>query len=167
MLYRCTYHPKVETTLGCNRCERPICAACAVQTPVGARCPECAQARQLPTFDINPWFVARGTAAGIGTAVTMGLLAGTILVLGLIPQEMLLISVLVAIGGSGYVVGEAVSLATNRKRGIALQVVSSVCFLVFVTVFSFLTGGLMLSNIYAVIAVIAGLALSSGRLRRS
>jgi hypothetical protein len=140
---------------------------CAIQTPVGARCPKCAQARQLPTFDVNPWFVARGTTAGLGTALTMGLLAATITGLGLIPREMILMFVLIALSGSGYIIGEIVSLATNRKRGIALQVVASVCFLIFVTVFSFLTGGLLLSNIYAIIAVIAGLVLSTGRLRSS
>lgn len=37
----CYQHPKVETSLRCNRCNRPICAKCAQRTPVGFRCSEC------------------------------------------------------------------------------------------------------------------------------
>jgi len=37
----CANHPNVETMLRCNRCGKPICTRCAVQTPVGYRCKEC------------------------------------------------------------------------------------------------------------------------------
>lgn len=37
----CYQHPKVETSLRCNRCNRPICPKCAQRTPVGFRCSEC------------------------------------------------------------------------------------------------------------------------------
>jgi membrane associated rhomboid family serine protease len=39
----CYRHPQVETSLRCNRCNKPICAKCAMRTPVGFRCPECMQ----------------------------------------------------------------------------------------------------------------------------
>lgn len=42
----CVNHPTRETTLRCNRCERLICAQCAVQTPVGYRCKECVRGQQ-------------------------------------------------------------------------------------------------------------------------
>lgn len=42
----CANHPNRETTLRCNRCEKPICAQCAVQTPVGYRCRECVRGQQ-------------------------------------------------------------------------------------------------------------------------
>jgi hypothetical protein len=42
----CANHPTRETTLRCNRCEKPICAQCAVQTPVGYRCKECVRGQQ-------------------------------------------------------------------------------------------------------------------------
>lgn len=42
----CANHPNRETTLRCNRCEKPICAQCAIQTPVGYRCPECVRGQQ-------------------------------------------------------------------------------------------------------------------------
>ncbi len=37
----CYRHPQVETTLRCNRCNKPICPKCAQRTPVGFRCPDC------------------------------------------------------------------------------------------------------------------------------
>ena len=42
----CANHPNRETTLRCNRCEKPICAQCAIQTPVGYRCKECVSGQQ-------------------------------------------------------------------------------------------------------------------------
>jgi hypothetical protein len=42
----CANHPNRETTLRCNRCEKPICAQCAIQTPVGYRCRECVKGQQ-------------------------------------------------------------------------------------------------------------------------
>jgi tetratricopeptide (TPR) repeat protein len=42
----CANHPTVETMLRCNRCSKPICTRCAVQTPVGYRCKECVGQQQ-------------------------------------------------------------------------------------------------------------------------
>jgi hypothetical protein len=42
----CANHPTVETMLRCNRCNKPICTRCAVQTPVGYRCRECVGRQQ-------------------------------------------------------------------------------------------------------------------------
>jgi hypothetical protein len=42
----CYVHPNRETMLRCSRCERPICATCAVQTPTGYRCKECLRGQQ-------------------------------------------------------------------------------------------------------------------------
>lgn len=39
----CYRHPKTETRLSCSECEKPICSACAVQGPVGQKCPDCAR----------------------------------------------------------------------------------------------------------------------------
>ena len=51
----CTNHPKMETSLRCNRCEKPICAKCAIQTPTGYRCPECISS-QKKTFETAEWY---------------------------------------------------------------------------------------------------------------
>ncbi len=42
----CYKHPNRETMLRCNKCERPICSQCAVQTPTGYRCKECVRGQQ-------------------------------------------------------------------------------------------------------------------------
>lgn len=42
----CANHPNTSTMLRCNRCEKPICSKCAVQTPTGYRCRECVRGQQ-------------------------------------------------------------------------------------------------------------------------
>ncbi len=53
MLY-CSNHPDQETLLRCNRCEKPICSKCAVQTPTGYRCRECVRGQQK-AFETAEW----------------------------------------------------------------------------------------------------------------
>ena len=51
----CAYHPTVEATLRCNRCDKPICIKCAVRTPVGYRCKACINEQQ-ETFYSAFWY---------------------------------------------------------------------------------------------------------------
>jgi hypothetical protein len=51
----CANHPKIETTLRCNRCDKPICSRCAQRTPTGYRCPECVRGQQK-LFETTRWF---------------------------------------------------------------------------------------------------------------
>ena len=37
----CARHPASETRLRCARCDTPICPRCAVEAPIGLRCPDC------------------------------------------------------------------------------------------------------------------------------
>jgi membrane associated rhomboid family serine protease len=41
----CYRHPDRETGVSCSSCGRPICPECMTPTPVGMRCPECANQR--------------------------------------------------------------------------------------------------------------------------
>lgn len=50
----CANHPTVETSLRCNRCEKPICARCAILTPTGYRCKECVRGQQK-VFETARW----------------------------------------------------------------------------------------------------------------
>lgn len=45
-IHYCANHPKRETSLRCNRCEKYICPSCAVRTPTGYRCKECVREHQ-------------------------------------------------------------------------------------------------------------------------
>jgi hypothetical protein len=62
----CANHPGVETTLRCNRCEKPICPKCAVLTPTGYRCKECVRGQQKK-FDTAEWmdYVFGSIVAGL------------------------------------------------------------------------------------------------------
>ena len=51
----CANHPNTETTLRCSRCEKPICAKCAVLTPTGYRCKECVRGQQK-VFNTALWY---------------------------------------------------------------------------------------------------------------
>lgn len=51
----CFYHPKVETSLRCSQCGKPICSKCAIHTPVGYKCPDCVKAQQKK-FNTAKWF---------------------------------------------------------------------------------------------------------------
>lgn len=51
----CANHPNVETTLRCNRCNKPICLKCAVRTPTGYRCKECVRGQQK-IFETARWY---------------------------------------------------------------------------------------------------------------
>jgi hypothetical protein len=51
----CANHPHTETTLRCNRCNKPICPKCARSTPTGYRCKECVRGQQK-TFDTTQWY---------------------------------------------------------------------------------------------------------------
>jgi membrane associated rhomboid family serine protease len=45
MAETCYRHPNRETGVSCSSCGRPICPDCMTPTPVGMRCPECANQR--------------------------------------------------------------------------------------------------------------------------
>lgn len=51
----CANHPQTETTLRCSRCDKPICARCAVLTPTGYKCKECVRGQQK-VFETAEWF---------------------------------------------------------------------------------------------------------------
>jgi len=67
----CEKHPHRETSLRCNRCDKPICSECAVLTPVGYRCKECVRTQQsgfdtTRSADFPIAFVVSLVGAGVG-----------------------------------------------------------------------------------------------------
>ena len=72
----CYVHPNRDTSLRCNRCERPICANCAVRTPTGYRCKECIREGQK-AFNTAEWYdylIGFGTSAGLSLITSIVLL---------------------------------------------------------------------------------------------
>lgn len=111
----CANHPGRETSLRCSKCGKPICVQCVIQTPVGGRCRECANLRPLPMYQADLFTVAKAMASGL-VASTLSFLVLFLLVRGFT----FWLSPL-----AGIAVGEAISLATNRKRARSLQVVAA------------------------------------------
>ena len=160
---RCAYHPKVETLLRCSKCEKPICSRCAILTPVGSRCRQCAGLRRLPTFDARPVDILRA----VGAALVVGLAVGAVLGFAdsLFPLVFRWLLRAAGLVGAGYLVGEAVSIATNRKKGTPFQVIAVVGFVAGYAVFELLTPDLLVQGLYTLVGFIIGLALAVGRVR--
>lgn len=118
---RCAAHPNVETNLRCGKCGKPICPKCMVQTPVGARCRECARVHKPPTFLVSGKYYLSGACTALGLAVVIGLIWG--LIETFLPFYFFS---LIAAMGIGWVIGEVVSRAVNRKRGSGLAVIGGI-----------------------------------------
>jgi membrane associated rhomboid family serine protease len=71
MTETCYRHPNRETGVSCSNCGRPICPDCMTPTPVGMRCPECAQQRTRVVR--NPVGTPSGFAAFPATAVLIAI----------------------------------------------------------------------------------------------
>jgi hypothetical protein len=111
----CAYHPGRETTLRCNRCGNPICAHCAVHTPVGYRCKECVRGQQR-TFE-----TARQTDFPIAVAISvisLGLATALLSYLGFWG-----FFVAPVVGGG---IAEIVRWAVKRRRSRQLPLVAAI-----------------------------------------
>ena len=158
---RCAYHPNVETNLRCGKCGKPICPKCMVQTPVGARCPDCAKLYKLPTYRVSAKYYLRAAGTALGMAIVCGIAWG--IVMGFLPFYL---NLLLA-AGAGYAIGEVVSLSVNRKRGTGLAVVGGIA----VAISYFITfpfGGFpfsLFNVLYHLLALALGIFVAVTRLR--
>jgi hypothetical protein len=103
----CVNHPNVETYLRCNKCGRPICVRCAVQTPVGYRCKDCVHVQQRAFYAD---FRSAHYLVAAAVALPLALVAGW-----LIPSLGWYAIVLGPLAGGG--IAEAVRWAIRRRRG--------------------------------------------------
>lgn len=106
----CARHPRRQTALRCGKCETPICPKCIVQTPVGARCRDCAQLRRLPQFDVGWRLLVRCTAAALSISLFGWYLLSYVVFLRFF------LAILV-----GAAVGEAMSKLAKRRTSLALE----------------------------------------------
>ena len=107
----------------CGRCDTPICPRCLVQTPVGARCRDCANVRTIPTLDVTPAFLARGIAASLLAGGVIGVIWGS--VSGGRGFNVVGFFLIFIAMGIGWAVAASVSAATNHKRAQALQYIAA------------------------------------------
>jgi hypothetical protein len=123
----CANHPNIETTLRCNKCEKPICAKCAVLTPTGYRCKECIREQQKK-FETAVWYdyplvfivvaflAYLGSLLGGWIAVRFGFY---IIILALFLAPML-----------GGVIAEAARLVTRKRRSKRLFILAAIAAMV-------------------------------------
>ena len=160
---RCATHPDVETSLRCGKCGKPICPKCLVQTPVGARCPDCAKLYRLPTFRVSSRHYLIAIGVGLGMAVVCGAAWGVIdWVVRFFSLKLLLAP------ATGYAIGEVISLSVNRKRGRWLAVVAGMAVVISYLVTLFFPGGLpfgMFNILYHLLALALGIFVAVTRLR--
>jgi hypothetical protein len=113
----CSFHPNVETRLRCSKCGIPICPKCAVQTPVGFRCPQCVRSQQAIFYTATP--------LDYGIAVAVGLIASTIAAFLMGRLGIFLALILGPVAGGA--IAEVVRWATGRRRGRWMWLVVSGC----------------------------------------
>jgi len=128
-----------------------------VHTPVGVRCPDCAQLRRLPTFDVAAPTLARAIAAGL----VLGAAAGVALVF--ISPLLFRVPFLpfIALAALGFAVGEGISLAVNRRRGRALKIVAVGAMLVAFAIVSLF--GFPFFSLNGLLALLVGAYIASSR----
>ena len=113
----CARHPDVETALRCSRCDTPICPKCLIQTPVGARCRDCARLAKSPIYTVSGQYLVRAIAAAVIGGVAMGLVWGfaSRAVPGIAVGGIFISLILGA--GLGFGFTRIMELSANRKRG--------------------------------------------------
>ncbi len=105
----CEQHPQRETSLRCNRCDRLMCPACAVPTPVGYRCRECVRAHEDRFFSGTALdYVVIFVVSALGAALAQ-------LLIGLVGGFLLLV-ILLAVPAGGAIATLALRLS-GRRRG--------------------------------------------------
>jgi len=143
----CYRHPKIETSLRCNRCGRPICPKCAVRTPVGFRCPECVREQQ------NKYYTGGALDYVIAAVVALplSLIAAAIfaLLIGGLGFFSWLISFFAA-PATGGIIAEAVRWAVGRRRSRNLNLVVAGCLVLGVVPFILVL--FLMGNFYGLIA---------------
>jgi len=156
---RCATHPEVETNLRCGKCGKPICPKCLVQTPVGARCPDCAKLYKLPTYQVSTKHYLRAAGTGLGMAIACGI------VWGLIEWVVPFFSInLLLAPGAGYAIGEVISRSVNRKRGTSLAVIAGIALVISYLVGMFFPWGIRF-GLFDLLAIALGIYVAVTRLR--
>ena len=96
-----------------------------IHAPGGIRCPDCAQLRRPPMYELETGHYLRAGAVALLGAVAIGVASA--LLLPPSPVGGLLLFAIALLGGvaAATLLARAFDLVTNRKRGRALQLLAS------------------------------------------
>lgn len=138
-----------------------------VETPVGARCQDCAKVQKSPTYRVDSTYYLRAIGTALGMAIVIGVVWG--IIESILPYRFF---TLIIGAGIGYAIGEMVSLAVNRKRGTPLAVIGSLgvvlCFVITAVTDYFISGYLILDVsriVFTLLAIAIGGYFAVNRLR--
>jgi hypothetical protein len=115
LIVYCANHPQIETSLRCNRCEKPICARCAKKTPTGYKCDDCVRGIQK-AFVTTEWydypvaFILAGTLSFIGGLIATSIIAFFTIFLAPV---------------AGTIIAEVVRSAVQRRRSLRLYKIAA------------------------------------------
>jgi len=121
----CARHADVETALTCGRCGTPICPRCMVHTPGGIRCPDCAQLRRPPMYELSAGDYLKAGGAALFVGLLLGLVGAVILPAGARFGFFGLLIAFFVGSGAGAVVAEAMQRVTRAKRGMGMQALAT------------------------------------------
>ena len=160
----CNWHPDTETRLFCSQCSKSICTLCMVQVPVGIRCKECGRPERLPTYDVQPLYHVRA----IGVAVAVSVVGGLLWLwlnsqFGGVPLVSSIFGLAVA-----YAIGELISRAVNRKRGVTLAWIAGSAMVVAYLIsggFFYLLSGSFITLLFSLLFLAIAVYTASSRLR--
>ncbi|MFH1639520.1 MAG: hypothetical protein ABIB93_04325 [Chloroflexota bacterium] len=130
-----------------------------VETPVGARCRECARLYKLPTFNVTGRHYLIAVLVGMGMGLVTGIIWGLAVRFIYFP----FINFLLALA-TGSAVGEVISLSVNRKRGIGLAVISGMAVVLSYLVAHLAPWGLPF-GLFDLLSLAIGIAMAVNRLR--
>jgi hypothetical protein len=160
----CYRHPETQTSLRCNRCNKPICPKCARRTPVGFRCPDCIREQEDKFYSGgNMDYVI-----AVVIALPLSLIAAWLFtfILGGFGFFIILLSLIVAPAVAGFI-AEAVRWGVKKRRSRYLAHVVAAC--IILGTVPFILFMLLFSNFYALLApgifVVLGTATVLARLR--
>jgi hypothetical protein len=108
----CANHPGVETMLRCNKCGKPICAKCAIQTPTGYRCSECVRGQQKIFNTAQSLDYLTGFFTSLILGFIASILANLVSSIGFIGWFLIVIGA----PSAGMLIAEAVRLVTRKHR---------------------------------------------------
>lgn len=104
----CARHPRTATRLSCTQCGTPICPRCAVDAPVGQKCPDCVKQVRSAVARGKPRQYRKGIAAGLAAAVLAGLVLPWVLAIPF--------AGLIATGFLGYGIAHALLWGAEGNR---------------------------------------------------
>jgi hypothetical protein len=163
----CFIHLKIETSMFCGKCSKPICLSCVGDDSIGIKCKECITVFKNPTYDIP---IGRQMIAIIICVAAIPVLVGfwisfTVLIFDLFgySRSSYYITHLIYPGIMGWALTMAINAVIRQKRSnLLFGVVSLSLVLSFVGVLVFDSTFL---SIYTIAGVGSGILIAKYKLQ--